>query len=111
RPVVRGGESVPDHERVMLSEHVSRESEVSQRLRHLLTSDGDQSIVEPIARELFAGGSRLRQFILMMREAQVETATVDVEGGSKVALRHGRALDVPARAAGSPGRLPGRISR
>ena len=45
----------------------------------------------------------------MVREAEVEAAAVDLELGAEVLLRHRRALDVPARASGPPGRVPLRV--
>src|SRR5215204_2081226 len=44
-----------------------------------------------------------------MRKDEVETATVDLELGAEVLLAHCRALDVPARAAASPRRVPPRV--
>ena len=42
----------------------------------------------------------------MVRKAQVEPTTVNVERGAEVFRRHGRALDVPTRATAAPGGLP-----
>src|SRR5512133_169053 len=42
-----------------------------------------------------------------MREAQVHTAAMDVEGIAEVLAGHRRALEVPSRAAPSEGRRPG----
>ena len=49
--------------------------------------------------------------ILMVREAQVNAAAVDVESVAQVASAHGRALQVPAGAAASPGGVPGGVGR
>ena len=46
--------------------------------------------------------------VLVVREAQVDAAAVDVEGGAEVLRGHRRALDVPAGAARAPRRRPRR---
>ena len=79
RPVVRGGERVAHDERIPLAEHVLGEDEVEQRLRHLLAADGHEAVVHPVPREGIAGRGRLRELVLVVREAQVEPAAVDVE--------------------------------
>src|SRR6202012_5273382 len=40
---------------------------------------------------------------------EVGPAAVDGEGGAQLPLGHHRALDVPRRAAGAPGRVPGGV--
>src|SRR4051812_24733574 len=55
--------------------------------------------------------TRLRLLVLVVGEAQVDAAAVDVEGAAEVLLRHRRALDVPAGPAASPGRGPRRRRR
>src|SRR5258706_13099721 len=45
-----------------------------------------------------------------MRKDQVGTATVQVDGGTELAQRQGRTLDVPARPARSPQGLPKRLA-
>src|SRR5690554_7699601 len=47
----------------------------------------------------------------MVREQQVWPATVNVEGVAQALGRHSRTLDVPARPAIAPGRLPADFSR
>ena len=42
----------------------------------------------------------------MVGKLQVRTAAVDVERLTQRGAAHGRALDVPARAAAAPGRFP-----
>src|SRR5215218_6491656 len=44
-----------------------------------------------------------------MREDEVDPAAVDLERRPEEGLRHGRALDVPARPAAAPGRVPPRV--
>src|SRR5690606_18244695 len=66
-----------------------------------------QPIVHPVLRlRLAMAAFALRDFVLMMREDEVEPAAVDVERFSEELTAHGRALDVPAGAALSPGTFP-----
>ena len=58
------------------------------------------------AREALPRSRGLRELVLVVREAEVEAAAVDVEGAAEVALAHRRALDVPAGATGAPRRAP-----
>ena len=53
----------------------------------------------------------LGDLVLVVREGQVQAARVNVDRGAEVLVDHGRALDVPARTALAPGRLPGRLAR
>ena len=103
---MRGGERVAHDERIALAQDVLGEDEVEQRLRHLLAADGHEAVVHPVPREGVAGRRRLRELVLVMREAQVEAAAVDVELGAEVAARHRGALDVPSGSARAPRRLP-----
>ena len=48
------------------------------------------------------GRARLGLLVLVVGEAQVDAAAVDVEGGAEVLAGHRRALDVPARDAPDP---------
>ena len=58
--------------------------------------------MHPVAGEGAAGGAGLRQLVLVVREAQVEAAAVDVEGIAEVAL----ATSPSTRCASRVGRLP-----
>ena len=54
----------------------------------------------------------LRDLVLVVREDEVETAGMDVDGLAEVLVRHSRALDVPARTAlAAPRRIPCRFAR
>jgi hypothetical protein len=53
----------------------------------------------------------LRDLVLVVRELQVQAAAVDVEGLAEQRAAHGRALDVPARAAGAVGAGPLGVGR
>src|SRR5687768_9711443 len=65
--------------------------------------------MRPKTRERPTGAARLGELVLVVREAEVETAPVDLELRAEVLLRHRRALDVPAGAAPAPGGIPGRV--
>ena len=71
-----------------------------------------QAVVHPV------GGHRavverfaLGDFVLMVREDQVQPATVDIEVLAEDRPAHRRALDVPARPARAPRALPRRLAR
>ena len=58
---------------------------------------------------LAARGQRLRGLVLVVREDEVDAAAVDVELDAQQRLGHRRALDVPARPAAAPRRVPGGV--
>ena len=89
-------------------EHVGNQQRVAERLAHLLAGRGDPGVVQPVGREAVARRARLGLLVLVVGEAQVDAAAVDVEGGTEVLARHRRALDVPAGAAAAVGRGPRR---
>ena len=66
--------------------------------------------MHPDPRErLPARGQRLRRLVLVVREDEVDAAAVDVELDAQQRLGHRRALDVPARPARAPRRVPGGV--
>ena len=81
---------------------------VAQRLAHLLAGGGDPGVVHPVRREAVPGRAALGLLVLVVREAQVDAAAVDVEGLAEVLAGHRRALDVPAGPARAPGAGPRR---
>ncbi len=89
-------------------EHRRDQHRVAQRLRHLLAGGGDPRVVQPVRRERLAGRARLGQLVLVVGEAEVDPAAVDVEGRTEVLRGHGGALDVPPRPARAVGRRPRR---
>ena len=66
--------------------------------------------MHPEAREAASGRFGLGPFVLVVREDQVGTASVDVEPVAEKSQRHGHALDVPARPSRHPGRVPGGLA-
>ena len=80
----------------------------------LAPSIGQHPVVHPIPRR--TGGRAwahvaLRDLVLVVRENEVETAAVDVEGLAEMRLAHRRAFDVPARPAAAPRAVPTRLVR
>ena len=67
--------------------------------------------MQPEARERFAGERfRLRDFVFVMREDQIDAAGVDIQRLAQVLDGHHGALDVPAGAAGADGGVPERLA-
>jgi hypothetical protein len=59
-----------------------------------------EAVVHPHVGQRLAGGAlALGDLVLVVRELQVGAAAVDVEGVAQHLAAHGRAFDVPARAA------------
>ena len=102
----------------MNSRRSASRSCVSATLRMVTTLPSDFDIFSPPSvsrpvciqcRAKLPGAERalgLRDLVLVVREDQVGAAAVDVERLAEVAVRHRRALDVPARAARSPRARP-----
>src|ERR671917_1487439 len=61
--------------------------------------------------EVRVGRCTLGELVLVVREAYVCAAAVDVGPLRQVLAHHRGALDVPARAPWTPGALPGRLAR
>ena len=89
-----------------LRDHLLDRGDVADRLRHLLAGEPEQAVVHPDLRERPPDGLRLRPLVLVVREDEVEPAAVDPELRPERLLGHRRALDVPARPARAPRRLP-----
>ena len=106
---VRGHEEEQDDVAPPGVEHVAQRDVVAERLRHLLAGEAEHSVLRPDARELVSERARLRELVLVVREDEVETAAVDLECRPEGVLRHRRTLDVPARPAAPPGRVPRRV--
>src|SRR3712207_5787739 len=88
--------------------------DVAQRLGHLVADltlyrKVDHPVMRPRADEgvVRVGAGALGELVLVMREAQVGAAAVDVRPVWQVLFDHRRALDVPAGPTRSPWALPG----
>ena len=94
----------------MPAHQVVHRLDVADRLGHLRARQGQHAVVQPGAGEDPAAvrAFALRHLVLVVRELQVDTAGVDVDALAQVGGGHGRAFDVPARAAAPPGRVPAR---
>src|SRR5699024_1848249 len=99
RAVLDRGEGVAHDDGAGVGEELGDEEAVAERLAHLGAALGDPCGVHPQPGELVAGGAGLGLLVLVVREAQVEAAAVDVERGAEVAPGHRGALEVPAWAA------------
>ena len=107
RAIVHGHRPEADALRLVLLEEGPGGEEVAEALRHLLLVHLHEAVVHPVVGEDLAGGAlALGDLVLVVREHQVETATVEIEGRPEVMRRHHRALDVPAGTAVAPGALP-----
>ena len=107
RAVVGGDDVEPQLDPADPLEHGGDQQGVAERLAHLLAGGGDPGVVHPVRRERVPGRAGLGLLVLVVREAQVDAAAVDVERGAEVLLRHRGALDVPAGTARAPRRRPG----
>src|ERR671933_546947 len=68
--------------------------------------------MNPEARKSFPGRAfALRDLVLVVRKDKVVAAAVDIDLWPKLFEVHGRALDMPARPAGRPGRRPRGLAR
>ena len=86
------------------------EQDVAQGFGHFFVVDVDESVVEPIAREMVAiMGFRLGDLVLMMGEFQIESAAMDIDEAvlvGKQGVDHDAAFRVPARTALRPRGVP-----
>ena len=89
-----------------LVERLPDRRDVPERLGHLLAGEAEHPVVRPDLRERVAERLRLRDLVLVVREDEVEATAVDLERRAVDLLRHRRALDVPARPAAPPRRVP-----
>ena len=62
--------------------------------------------MDPQLREIPSRSVRLRLFIFVVREAQIDATTVNIEGFTQVAVGHRRAFEVPTWTSPPPGRIP-----
>src|SRR5262245_33624515 len=73
--------------------------EVVEALRHLLPFDLEEAVMHPDLRHdrRAESAARLGDLVLVVREDEVDAATVNVESLAEMGPRHRRALDMPAR--------------
>src|SRR6185312_12808709 len=89
--------------------HPLHRRHVAESLGHLGAVGEKEGTVAPEARKGRAGRRLgLRDLVLVMREDQIDSAGMNVERLAEQVDRHRRALQVPARAAAAPGRIPRR---
>ena len=62
--------------------------------------------MDPQLREIPSRSVRLRLFIFVVREAQIDATTVNIKGFTQVAVGHRRAFEVPTWTSPPPGRIP-----
>src|SRR5918999_5341774 len=106
---MRTGEENEDRVAAVCVQDLAERDDVADRLRHLLLRQLEQAVVGPHARERAARASRLGELVLVVRKAEVEPAAVELELRAEMLFRHRGALDVPARPAPSPRRVPGGV--
>ncbi len=110
--VVRGEQQIPERRRpVAFRDDVGKIEDVAERLRHLLFVDQQVLDVHPEAGELFVRRPfALRDFVLMMREDEIDAAAVDVDRRlAQQPQGHRRALQMPSRPAAAESEVPARL--
>jgi hypothetical protein len=92
------------HRGEALGDQVVEGVEVALALGHLVAVDEQVRAVEPMRGETLHAGRALglRDLVLVVREAEVDAAAVQVEGGAEMLQGHRGALDVPARTTFAP---------
>ena len=91
-------------------EDVGNRKHVAERFRHLLAAHGHPAVVQPVPAETIARGLALRAFVLVVRENQIQTTTMDIELRTEEGLGHSGAFEVPARTSAAPRRRPRGLS-
>ena len=97
--------------KIVLLGNVADGEEVAERFGHFLIVNIQECVVHPVMREFLSRCAlRLCDLVLMVRENKILTARMDVDLLAEISLGHNRALDVPARTAVAPRRLPGGLT-
>src|SRR5260221_9856549 len=79
---------------------------------HLLLPYVQETGMDPVAREWFAGEAlTLGDLVLVVREDQIGTAAMDIDLFTQRFHCHRRTLDMPAGTSMTPGALPPRLFR
>ena len=93
--------------RMVALEELLKGDEVIIRLTHLLAGDGDHVVVHPVMDSLMPEcRATLRYLCFVVREDEVESASVDIELLTEVLGTHRRALHMPSGEAFGPRRRP-----
>ena len=91
----------------MAFQDVPHREEVAGRLGHLGPLHLQHAVVDPVKGEGFSVGRlRLQDLVLVVWEYEVIAAAMDVDRFTKMPGAHGRAFDVPSRAALAPRGVP-----
>src|SRR5438552_3529127 len=108
RPVMREQALIAEGERIDAElDHLVDGEGVLRRLRHLHAVGKEMLPVHPVADDRMAERPLgLRDLVLVVREDVVDTARVKIEALAEVLRAHRRTLDVPAREARAPWRVP-----
>ena len=108
--VALDGEAEGDGIEALVHE-VAQGVEVAQALGHLLAFHQQELAVDPeVHPGVVQAALALGDLVLVVGEDEVHAAAVDVDALAQELHAHGRALDVPAGAARSPGALPGGLA-
>ena len=96
--------------RIALIQQIAHGKEVAEGFGHLLPLDLQHLVMHPDLREprLRMGAAALRQFILVMRELQINPAAMNVKGRPQQLIAHGAAFDMPAGPPAPPRAVPAR---
>ena len=108
-PVMRREHHKADHlAGHALLQQVAHRKEVAQTLGHLLALHLQHLVVHPEPRHFLCaiGTAALGDLVFMVRELQVQPATVNIKHIAQKRLRHGRAFNMPARTATPPRAVP-----
>ena len=95
----------------MLLQNLGQRKEVAKRLAHLLAIDQKHARMHPgIGKALMPSAGCLGALVLMVREGEVGSATVNIDRHAQIAMHHGSALGVPTGTALAPRRIPHRLT-
>ncbi|MNT27336.1 hypothetical protein D3C72_1629630 [compost metagenome] len=110
--IVAGHQEVTHGFSVVVTQYVANSEEVIQGFRHFFFVDHHHAGVHPVIDvRAVVGAARLGNFVLVVREHQIGTATVDIKMGAKLLAVHGRTFNVPTRTPCAPRRRPARFAR
>ena len=110
---MRGNDEETQGFRVKMRQNIAYGKEVAQRLGHFFFVNGNKTVVQPVAYKRMHAGAAfgLGNFVFVVRENQIAAAAVEVKAFTKVFHAHGRAFNMPSRAAFAPRAFPVRFAR